>query len=293
MDNTTFKIYLLYKTNVDNLDYIDMMKFFISKGFKYYEEKNGSRLVNKNIILGYSYSFHCTKYNNIPDIYKISSEYSDANIYLEMPLVVSTYLFRRTTDLLQEFCGKFGLVIYHESFGTAIRYSGNDLEEAFIVEKRKYEEENRELVYKKTKQMKTVVINNLFSFCNKKDSTEYQPFGGGCEVRLMRDKNTQQWKIAIVWVVDEPKLFWNEYDCVYVRKDGKDDVLVEAVDFKKVLGKCLKTVKVNDKSSDMELTTISGKNVKKASKLYNKLISSVVTYADYLEEVPLSRIVDI
>jgi hypothetical protein len=173
--------------------------------------------------------------------------------------------------------------------------------------KKAYEEENREEMFKTKCNMQTSKINNLFAFCNKKDSEEYKEHGGGCEVKLLNDHTPQKpWKLAIVWEVDEPRLYWNDLEYVFIRKDQKD-TLVSGELFKKHLKKYLTYIS----GGDVKLFKITKKSIKGASKQFNKLFSlateeqekswfdkkdknidNLKVSKDRIDEYPLSVIVD-
>lgn len=92
--------------------------------------------------LGYQYTI--TPRSTVPDIYRLSPNYLDVNIHVDLPLLMSDFMFQHFLKSIEKFVKTFKLFIYHPLFEDVMPFRYELLNEVNHMVKTKYIQKNHE-----------------------------------------------------------------------------------------------------------------------------------------------------
>lgn len=91
---------------------------------------------NKTLFVGYQYTI--TPRSTVPDIYRLSPNYLDVNIHVDMPILISDFMYQMFIKEIEKFTKTFKLFIYHPLFEDVMTFRYELLTEVYHMIKTKY-----------------------------------------------------------------------------------------------------------------------------------------------------------
>lgn len=122
-------IHFFRDNELPKLDFASFFSFFDAyENFKvFYIENNEMEIEYRDPDFQFSYRYLVTKNNRVANIYRLNPKYTNVNIMLELPLLISSYLAKEILSLAEKICQKFNLVIYTGSFPDVKPFSMADM----------------------------------------------------------------------------------------------------------------------------------------------------------------------
>lgn len=99
---------------------------------------------HKTMYVGYQYSI--TPRSTVPDIYRLSPNYLDVNIHVDIPILMSDFMYQQFLKAIDTFTRTFKLFVYHPLFEDVMPFRYELLTEVNHMMKAKYIEKNHDEV---------------------------------------------------------------------------------------------------------------------------------------------------
>ena len=94
------------------------------------------------IFLGYQYTI--TPRSTVPDIYRLSPNYLDVNIHIDLPILMNRYVFQQFLKSMDRFCKAFKLYPYHPLFEDVMPFKYELLSVVYHMVQSKYIQKHHE-----------------------------------------------------------------------------------------------------------------------------------------------------
>ncbi len=280
-----------FKDRKSNINIKHVYEFFDEDNFAYSQHEKYIAFKYFNKKLENKANFVFVKHNVIPDIYTLGASYTNLNLFVEFPLIVSDYYLNEILNIVHKFTKKFNLYYFHEL---------NDDIESF----NKKEVFNKILDYRDrtisveeiTKIRRRVLVESkkLYEICSYQDNvnvlSEY--FNGEVEVNpyiVLRNYMTDELALSVRWDINSPTIFPKHIDFVHVYFEESE--LPSLIPAKDIIGKIHRFLALLPNFVDETRILKPGNPTKKASRLHNKFKSLVVA-EDQFEVIPLLYVLD-
>lgn len=99
---------------------------------------------HKTMYVGYQYSI--TPRTTVPDIYRLSPNYLDVNIHVDIPMLISDFMYQQFLKAIDTFTRTFKLFVYHPLFEDVMPFRYELLTEVNRMMKTKYIEKHHDEV---------------------------------------------------------------------------------------------------------------------------------------------------
>lgn len=99
---------------------------------------------HKTMYVGYQYSI--TPRSTVPDIYRLSPNYLDVNIHVDIPILMSDFMYQQFLKAIDTFTRTFKLFVYHPLFEDVMPFRYELLTEVNHMMKAKYIEKHHDEV---------------------------------------------------------------------------------------------------------------------------------------------------
>lgn len=99
---------------------------------------------HKTMYVGYQYSI--TPRSTVPDIYRLSPNYLDVNIHVDIPILLSDFMYQQFLKAIDTFTRTFKLFVYHPLFEDVMPFRYELLTEVNHMMKAKYIEKHHDEV---------------------------------------------------------------------------------------------------------------------------------------------------
>lgn len=97
---------------------------------------------HQTLYVGYQYSI--TPRSTVPDIFRLSPNYLDVNIHVDIPILTSDFMYQQFLKAIDTFTRTFKLFIYHPLFEDVMPFRYELLTEVYHMMKAKYIEKHHE-----------------------------------------------------------------------------------------------------------------------------------------------------
>lgn len=97
---------------------------------------------HQTLYVGYQYSI--TPRSTVPDIYRLSPNYLDVNIHVDIPILTSDFMYQQFLKAIDAFTRTFKLFIYHPLFEDVMPFRYELLTEVYHMMKAKYIEKHHD-----------------------------------------------------------------------------------------------------------------------------------------------------
>lgn len=122
-------IHFFRKSALEKLDYEKILDFFDQQqNFEIYytteqEKESYVEILYKDHDFGFEYRYYITDRSRVSKIYDLSPVYSNAKFFLEMPIMIPSFLAKEMLMIIQKLCREFDLGVYHESFDDVVPFN--------------------------------------------------------------------------------------------------------------------------------------------------------------------------
>ncbi len=280
-----------FKDRKSNINIKHVYEFFDEDNFAYSQHEKYIAFKYVNKMLENRASFVFVKHNVIPDIYTLSSSYTNLNLFVEFPLIISDYYLNEILNIVHKFTKKFNLYYFHEL---------NEDIEAFG----KKEVFNKLLDYRDrtisveeiTKVRRKVLVESkkLYEVCSYQDNVNVlnEYFDGNLTVNpyiIMRNYVTEEFALSVRWDINQPAIFPKHIDFIHIYYE--DSELPVVVPQKEVIGKIHRFLALLPNFVEGTRILKPGTPTKKASRLQNKFKNNRIDEEEY-EIIPLIHVLD-
>lgn len=225
----------------------------------------------------FSYHFFITKRTRVHSMYKLSPDYVNTNILIEIPAVLPKFLIRKILKVVGDLSKKFDLYVYHEGVKDITNFVMLDLLAFLDKERMDYVETHPNTYY----YMDQDTLNQACTYLQimPEISEEMVVDAMICPYDVLFDKEENKVVLSMVWQVGAPTIFPPLLDYVYVEEEGNLLSVIPANIFfkytQKLMHEVAKSKNVNY-GLDMNLFYLNDKNALKAKKLVRKMRKAVV-----------------
>lgn len=216
----------------------------------------------------FAYHYLITKRSHVSSIYKLSYDYVNVNMLVDIPLNIPQFLIKTILQQVDEMCKKFTFHIYYESLDNIREFHFFEVFEAFLKKRRQYFEEHPELeIYRisEDKLNKICIYQKIIKDLPQivKADVMSEPY------IVMLNKETKQVFLSINWRVGQPTVFPPELDFVYVEEEENLVNLIPINVVMKYLHHSMAEIK--DSASEIKILFLNEKASSKARKYLKKM----------------------
>ena len=224
------------------------------------------------------YHFYITKRSRVNSIYKLSPEYVNTNIFLEIPKLIPTFLVRKMLRVAADLAKRFELFVYHEHVQDITNFVMLDLLAYIGKETNEYVNNNPDTYYYMDQRTLSTACTYLQIMSDISDSLKVDAVLSPYDIRY--DKEQGKVVLTMVWQAGEPTVFPPLLDFIYIEEDGNLVTVVPADIFYKYTRRLMHEIsreKNYDYELDMELLYLKDRYAVKAKKLIKKMRKTVVS----------------
>lgn len=281
-------IHFFRDSSLDKLDFAKVLEFFDSyPNFKTYYTEDEVQIDYRDDDFKFSYRYLITKKSRVNQIYKLNPKYLNVNFYLELPVLVPSFLIKEILTITQKICKLFDLEIYNDAFKDVQPFNLADVVVLF-------EESRRQVIEDYGMQDKlTFPKDKLDEVCRYQRSItslrEY--YHNEVVVNLVdpiQDKVTGEYGISTTWIVGTPMVFPPHLSYIYIKEDQNLPFLVRSKDFMSVMNKYL--IEIVNFLPNMYI--LKAKQARSSRKVINKLRKLAIIDSNF-QSIRLANLLDI
>jgi hypothetical protein len=128
-----------FKEKTRQIDIDLLLNYFRDRDdFKTEMDETSVRFTYENNTLCIGYQYTITPRSTVPDIYRLSPNYLDVNIHIDIPIVMSDFMYQVFLKDIEKFAKTFKLFLYHPLFEDVMPFRYELLTEVFRMIKTKY-----------------------------------------------------------------------------------------------------------------------------------------------------------
>lgn len=281
-------IHFFRDSGLEKLDFAKVLEFFDSyPNFKVFYTEDEVQIDYRDDDFKFSYRYLITKKSRVNNIYKLNPKFLNVNFYLELPVLVPSFLVKEILTITQKICKLFDLEIYNDSFSDVQPFNLADLVVLF-------EESRKQTIEDYGMQDKLPFPKDkLDEVCRYQRSVESlrEYYHNEVEVNICEpilDKVTNEYGISTTWNVGTPTVFPPHLSYIYVKEEQNLPFLVRRDDFMSIVGKYL--IEIVNFLPDMYI--LKAKQAKSARKTVNKLRKVAIIDQNF-KSIRLSNLLDI
>jgi hypothetical protein len=281
-------IHFFRNSSLDKIDFSKVLEFFDTyPNFKIYYTDDEVQIDYRDDDFKFSYRYLITKKSRVNNIYKLNPMFLNINFYLELPVLIPSFLVKEILTITQKICKMFDLEIYNDSFKDVQPFNLADVVVLFEESRKKTIEDygmQDKLPFPKDK---------LDEVCRYQRSVESlkEYYHNEVEVNPVEpiiDKITNEYGISTTWTVGQPTVFPPHLSYVYIKDEQNLPFLVRSADFFSIVGKYL--IEIVNFLPDMYI--LKAKQAKSARKTLNKLRKVAIIDQNF-KSVRLSNLLDV
>ena len=281
-------IHFFRDSSLEKLDFSKVLEFFDNyPNFKTYYTDDEVQIDYRDDDFKFSYRYLITKKSRVNNIYKLNPSYLNVNFYLELPVLIPSFLVKEILTITQKICKLFDLEIYNDSFNDVQPFNLADVVVLFEDSRKQTIEDygmQDKLPFQKDK---------LDEVCRYQRSVESlrEYYHNEVEVNVVEpilDKITNEYGISTTWTVGTPMVFPPHLSYVYIKDEQNLPFLVRGADFFSIVGKYL--IEIVNFLPDMYI--LKAKQAKSARKTLNKLRKVAIIDQNF-KSIRLSNLLDV
>ncbi|MCK9471298.1 MAG: hypothetical protein WC006_04345 [Bacilli bacterium] len=281
-------IHFFRDSSLEKLDFSKVLEFFDNyPNFKTYYTDDEVQIDYRDDDFKFSYRYLITKKSRVNNIYKLNPSYLNVNFYLELPVLIPSFLVKEILTITQKICKLFDLEIYNDSFNDVQPFNLADVVVLFEDSRKQTIEDygmQDKLPFQKDK---------LDEVCRYQRSVESlrEYYHNEVEVNVVEpilDKITNEYGISTTWTVGTPMVFPPHLSYVYIKDEQNLPFLVRSADFFSIVGKYL--IEIVNFLPDMYI--LKAKQAKSARKTLNKLRKVAIIDQNF-KSIRLSNLLDV
>jgi len=216
----------------------------------------------------FSYHYLITKRSHVSSIYKLSYDYVNVNMLVEIPLNIPQFLIKSILQQVDEMCKRFEFSIYYDQLDNIREFRFFEVLQAVLKNRQKYIIEHPELEYYQISEEKLnemciyqKIIKNIPSIVNADVMTN--PY------IVLLDKSTNKVELSINYRVGEPMVFPPELSYVHVEEEENLVNVIPMSIFFKYVSHYLYEIK--DSASEIKILFLNEKCSGKVKKYLRKM----------------------
>ena len=225
----------------------------------------------------FKYHFYITKRTRVKSMFKLSPDYVNTNILIEIPVLLSKFLVRKMLKVAYDLSKRFDLYVYHEKISDIAEFKMLDLLAYIDKETSDYMLSNPKKYYYMDQKTLTRACTYLQAMKQISESMKVDTVMSPYDV--LYDKETDRVVLSMVWQAGQPTVFPPLLNYVYVEEEGNLLSVIPAETFFKYTKRLMHEIARNciyEFDLDMDLHYLNEKNAAKAKKLIKKMRKSVV-----------------
>lgn len=216
----------------------------------------------------FAYHYLITKRSHVSSIYKLSYDYVNVNMLVEIPLNIPQFLIKAILQQVDEMCKKFEFSIYYEQLDNIRAFRFFEVFQAVLKERKKYIEEHPELNYYQIPEEK------LNKICIYQKIIKDIPEIVKADVMtnpyiVMVNKETNKVELSINYRVGEPTVFPPELSFVHVEEEENLVNVIPMAIFLKYVSHYMYEIK--DSASEIKMLFLNEKYSGKVKKYLKKM----------------------
>lgn len=281
-------IHFFRDSSLEKLDFSKVLEFFDSyPNFRTFYTEDEVQIDYRDDDFKFSYRYLITKKSRVNNIYKLNPMYLNVNFYLELPVLIPSFLVKEILTITQKICKLFDLEIYNDSFSDVQQFNLADVVVLFEESRKQTIEDygmQDKLPFQKDK---------LDEVCRYQRSVESlrEYYHNEVEVNVVEaifDKITNEYGISTTWTVGTPMVFPPHLSYIYIKDEQNLPFLVRNADFFSIVGKYL--IEIVNFLPDMYI--LKAKQAKSAKKLLGKLRKVAIIDQNF-KSIRLSNLLDV
>lgn len=281
-------IHFFRDSSLEKLDFAKVLEFFDSyPNFKTFYTEDEVQVDYRDDDFKFSYRYLITKKSRVNHIYKLNPMFLNVNFYLELPVLIPSFLVKEILTITQKICKLFDLEIYNDSFKDVQPFNLADVVVLF-------EESRKQTIEDYGMQDKLPFPKDkLDEVCRYQRSVESlrEYYHNEVEVNVVEpifDKITNEYGISITWAVGDAMVFPPHLSYIYIKDEQNLPFLVRSADFMSIIGKYL--IEIVNFLPDMYI--LKAKQAKSARKTLNKLRKVAIIDQNF-KSIRLSNLIDV
>lgn len=231
----------------------------------------------------FTYHYFVTNRTRVVNMYRLSSDYINTNILIEIPPLLPNFLIRRMLTSVSDLCKRFDLYIYHDYVKDVTEFDMLDLLSVIAREQHDYIINNPKKYYFMEREKLMTACSYLHIM---KDISEVMTVDAMIlPYDVLYDKENEKVALSVTWQVGSPTVFPPVLDYVYVEEEGNLLSVIPADIFfkysKKLMHEIAKDKTINYEV-DMDLFYLNEKNALRAKKQVKKMRKSMLSTSQFM-----------
>ncbi len=280
-----------FKNRNERIDFEDLIDNYFNTldNVTITSDDSECRITINMVDFNFAYHYLITKRSHVSSIYKLSYDYVNVNMLIDIPLNIPQFLIKAILQQVDEMCKRFGFSIYYEQLDNIREFRFFEVFQSILKERKKYFEDNPDLEYYKIPEEK------LNKICIYQKIMKDLPHIVNADVMsnpyiVMVNKETGKVELSINWRVGEATVFPPELSYVHVEEEENLINLIPMDIFMKYVAHYMYEIK--DSASKIKMLFLNQKYSTKARKYLKKmkkyLVSSsrfeIIKFINLIEE---------
>ncbi len=265
-----------FKNRNERIDFEDLIDNYFNTldNVTITSDDSECRITINMVDFNFAYHYLITKRSHVSSIYKLSYDYVNVNMLIDIPLNIPQFLIKAILQQVDEMCKRFGFSIYYEQLDNIREFRFFEVFQSVLKERKKYFEENPELEYYKIPEEK------LNKICIYQKIMKDLPHIVNADVMsnpyiVMVNKETGKVELSINWRVGEATVFPPELSYVHVEEEENLINLIPMDIFMKYMAHYMYEIK--DSASEIKMLFLNQKYSAKARKYLKKMKKHLVS----------------
>ncbi|QVK20352.1 hypothetical protein KHQ82_08460 [Mycoplasmatota bacterium] len=266
-------------------------EFFDEEDFIYSQHAKYISFRYENKILENKASFVFSKHNVIPNIYTLNPGFTNINLFVEFPLIISNFYLNEILTIINQLAKMFDLYYYMDLNQDIMPFDKDEIFEKLL------DYRDRTLAFEeitRTRGKFLIDSNKLNELCTYQIDSELlsEYFNGEIDVNkyiVMRNLETDELALSVVWDITRPTVFPKYIDYVHVIFEETE--LTSIVSAKDILPKINRFLAMLPNFVEGTKVLKPGSFIRKAKKVQNKIRKLVISEDDF-EIISLMDIIE-
>lgn len=281
----------LFRDRKSNININRIYEFFDADTFRYSQTDKYVNFKYVNKAIDNKASFVFVKHNVISEIYELSSAYTNLNMFIEFPMIISDFHLNEIMEIVDRLTHKFGLYYFLDLNKDITVFNKKEVFEKILDYRDKMTS-----IEEITKSRGRIVTpgKKLYEICTYQNAQSVLDdyFKGSVDVNpyiVMKDVRTDELALSVEWHEGRPTIFPKHIDYIHIYFDGLE--VPSIVPAKVVMDQIHRFLALLPNFVDGTRILKPGTPTKKASKLSDKW-KSIVEEDYHFDIVTLASVID-
>ncbi len=276
-----------FKENTRKYDVQELVEFLLEDECMSIAEHEDKLSLNySNNLVKLDYNLHFTKASRVPDIARLNPKYLDLDFYVEFDVLLPMFKVDLIINLVEKICNRFGFSIYHVWFEDVTNFRRNIIQASYDKVRMSYKEQFSH-EYQPLNYVHKDKLNGYYKYTLDAKATNeyYNNQYLFLNVYFAKNQNNNQVKLITELNLECSTIIPPYVDILVIDLHGKK----EYYDYNQVFELISKFTK-EFPGFVGNTKMIEEKNIKKISKILNKMKVSPIT--DRIEKISEESLVD-